>query len=60
MAKGADKGAPKGTPAQPQAASAPAPKTTGSAAPAPKQAAGQPKDPVGDICLLSDIAKSTR
>jgi len=61
MAKGADKGAPKGAPAQPQAAApAPAPKTIGSAAPAPKQAAGQPKDPVGDICLLSDIAKSTR
>ena len=54
MAKGAVKGA------QPQAAAAAhAPKTTGSTAPAPKQAAaGQPKDPVGDICLLGDIAKS--
>jgi len=59
------KGAAKGAPAQPQAAApAPAPKTTGSTAPAPKQAAGQPKDqskdPVGDICLIGDIAKSTR
>jgi hypothetical protein len=39
----------------------PAPKTAGSEAPAPKppgqkQAAGQPADPVGDICLLPDIA----
>ena len=56
MAKGAAKGV-----AQPQAASpAPAPKTTGSTAPAPKQAAVQPKDSVGDICLLPDIAKSAR
>ncbi len=55
------KGAAKGAPGQPQAAApAPAQKTTGSTVPAPKQAAGQPKDPVGDICLLSDIAKSTR
>jgi len=56
MAKGAAKGV-----AQPQAASpAPAPKTTGSTAPAPKQAAVQPKDSVGDICLIPDIAKSAR
>jgi uncharacterized protein (DUF2147 family) len=55
MAKGAAKGA------QPQAAApAPAPKTTGSTAPAPKQAAVQPKDPVGDICLIGDIARSAR
>jgi uncharacterized protein (DUF2147 family) len=50
------------TPVQPQAAApAPAaPKTTGSAAPAQKQAAGQPKDAVGDICLLADVGRSTR
>jgi uncharacterized protein (DUF2147 family) len=54
------KGTAKGAPAQ-AAAPAPAPRTTGSTAPAPKQAAaGQPKDPVGDICLLSDIAKSAQ
>jgi uncharacterized protein (DUF2147 family) len=57
MAKGAAKGAQAQT-AAPNPA--PAPKTTGSAAPAPKQAAVQPKDPVGDICLISDIAKSAR
>jgi uncharacterized protein (DUF2147 family) len=52
------KGAAKGAPAQSQAAvPAPAPKTTGSAAPAQKQAAGTPKDSVGDICLLSDVAR---
>jgi len=52
------KGTAKGAPAQPQAAApAPAPKTTGSAAPAPKQAAAQPKDAVGDICLLADVAR---
>jgi uncharacterized protein (DUF2147 family) len=55
------KGTAKGAPAQPQAAApAPAPKTTGSAAPAPKQAAvqpNQPKDAVGDICLLADVAR---
>ena len=50
------KGAAKGAPAQPQAA-APAPKTTGPAASGQKQAATQPKDAVGDICLLSDIAR---
>ena len=38
----------------------PAPKTTGSAAPAQKQAAGQPKDAVGDICLLTEVARSSR
>ncbi len=55
MAKGTAKGV-----AQPQAA-APAPKTIGSTAPAPKQAAAaQPKDSVGDICLIPDIAKSAR
>ena len=54
------KGAAKGAPAQPQAAApapAPAPKTTGLAAPSQKQAAAQPKDAVGDICLLGDIAR---
>jgi uncharacterized protein (DUF2147 family) len=50
------KGAAKGAPAQPQAA-APAPKTTGPAASGQKQAATQPKDAVGDICLLGDIAR---
>ena len=58
MAKGTAKGAPT---APPQAAApAPAPKTTGSAAPAQKQAAvqpNQPKDAVGDICLLADVAR---
>jgi uncharacterized protein (DUF2147 family) len=53
------KGAPKTTGALPR--TAPAAKTTGSAGPAAKtsaqkQAAGQPADPVGDICLLPDIA----
>ena len=52
-------------PGTPQAtAPAPAAKTTGSAAPAQKQAAGQPKDQskdaVGDICLLADVGRSTR
>ena len=52
------KGAAKGAPAQPQAAApAPAPKTTGPAASGQKQAATQPKDAVGDICLLGDIAR---
>lgn len=58
------KGAPKGTGAPPKMAAQPtaptAPKTTGSASPAPKagqkQAAGQPGD-IGDICLLPDIAR---
>jgi uncharacterized protein (DUF2147 family) len=52
------KGAAKGAPAQSQAAApAAAPKTTGSAAAAQKQAAGTPKDSVGDICLLGDVAR---
>jgi uncharacterized protein (DUF2147 family) len=66
MAKGAPKttGAlvPK-TAAAPAATAAPAPRTTGSVNPAPK-ASGQklattarPADPVGDICLLPDIAR---
>jgi uncharacterized protein (DUF2147 family) len=65
MAKGAPKG-PAGAPPK-TAAPAPAPaapKTTGAvnpapapkAAPAQKQAAGQPAD-IGDICLLPDIAR---
>jgi uncharacterized protein (DUF2147 family) len=52
-----------GAPAQ-AGAPAPAPKTTASAAPAQKQAAGQPKDQskdaVGDICLLNEVARSSR
>jgi hypothetical protein len=49
------KGPPKPAPGAP-------PKTTGSASPAPKasgqkQAAGQPADTVGDICLLGDVAR---
>jgi uncharacterized protein (DUF2147 family) len=59
------KGAPKATGALPKttaATGAPtaAPKTTGStnpAAKAQKQAAAPPADPVGDICLLPDIAR---
>jgi uncharacterized protein (DUF2147 family) len=45
------------------AAAAPAPRTTGSAAPASKMpgqklaTSAQPADPVGDICLLPDIAR---
>jgi len=56
------KGAAKGATGQPPAAAAaPAPKTTGSAAaPAQKQAAGQPNDPVGDICLLPDVVRPIR
>jgi uncharacterized protein (DUF2147 family) len=57
MAKSAASGSPAQTAAP---APAPAPKTTGSAAPAQKQAAVQPKDPVGDICLLPDVARATR
>jgi uncharacterized protein (DUF2147 family) len=55
MAKGAPKIAPT--------AGAAAPKTTGAVNPAPKAhsqkmaAAGQPADPVGDICLIPDIAR---
>src|SRR6476660_2409933 len=49
------KGPPKPAPGAP-------PKTTGSASPAPKasgqkQAAGQPADTVGDVCLLGDVAR---
>jgi len=49
------KGPPKPAPGAP-------PKTTGSASPAPKasgqkQAARQPADTVGDICLLGDVAR---
>jgi uncharacterized protein (DUF2147 family) len=67
MAKGA---APKTTGALPKTAAPAAPTTTATApkapgavnpaapkAPAQKQAAGQPADPVGDICLLPDIAR---
>ena len=50
------KGAAKPAPAQPQAA-APASPPKASGSPAQKQAAGQPKDSVGDICLLGDIAR---
>jgi uncharacterized protein (DUF2147 family) len=51
------KGAPKTAGAAPKPA--PAPKTTGSANPAAKGqklTTAQPADPVGDICLLPDIA----
>jgi hypothetical protein len=59
------KGAPKTAGAPPKAAapttSAALPKTTGSVSPAPKPSgqatAAQPADPVGDICLLPDIAR---
>ena len=61
------KGAPKATGALPKTTAAPAPapaapKTTGAVNPAPKppgqkQAAGQPADQIGDICLLPDIAR---
>jgi uncharacterized protein (DUF2147 family) len=53
------KGAAKSASAQPQA-TAPAPKTTGSAAPAQRQAAAAPKDGVGDICQLPDVTHATR
>ena len=65
MAKGAPKGAPGAAPKTAAPAAPPAaPKTTGVANPAPapkaapaqKQAAGQPGD-IGDICLLPDIAR---
>src|SRR6266404_5794281 len=56
------KGAPKPAPGAPQPAPGAPPKTTGSANAAPKasgqkQAAGQTADPVGDICLLPDVAR---
>ncbi len=38
-------------------AAAPAPKMSGSAAAAQKMANAHPNDPVGDICLLPDIAR---
>ncbi len=60
MAKGTAKGSVNAQ--APAPAPSPAPKTigstaTGSTAPSPKQAATQPKDAVGDICLLSDVAR---
>ena len=65
MAKGAPKGPAGALPKTAAPAPATPPKTTGSvnraapkAAPGQKQAAGQPAtDPVGDICLLPDIAR---
>lgn len=56
------KGAPKAAGAPPKTAAPAAPKTTGAVNPAPKapgqkQAAAQTADPVGDICLLPDIAR---
>jgi uncharacterized protein (DUF2147 family) len=66
MAKGLTRGAPKTTAALPKttgaATTTAAPKTTASINPAPKTpgqklaANAQPADPVGDICLLPDIA----
>ncbi|WP_213771277.1 DUF2147 domain-containing protein [Bradyrhizobium sp. dw_78] len=53
MAKGTTKGSPK-------AAAAAPPKTTGAANPAADQktaTAARPNDPVGDICLIPDIAR---
>jgi len=67
MAKGAPKNPASPAPRAAVAASAPAaaPKTTGTVNPAPaqkpaadqKQAAALPADPVGDICLLPEIAR---
>jgi uncharacterized protein (DUF2147 family) len=60
MAKGMTNGAPKTTGALPRTSG---PATTASVKPAPKApgqklaANGQPADPVGDICLLPDIAR---
>jgi uncharacterized protein (DUF2147 family) len=66
MAKGAPRNPASPAPKAAVAATAPAaaPKTTGAVSPAPakkpaaglKQAAGQSVDPVGDICLLPEIA----
>src|ERR1700733_3501088 len=62
-ANGMAKGAPKTLPRTTGAATAPGPKTTGSAAAASKTTgqklatSAQPADPVGDICLLPDIAR---
>ncbi len=56
------KGAPKTTGALPKTAATAAPKTTGSVSAAPKTSGQklatsvQPADPVGDICLLPEIA----
>jgi uncharacterized protein (DUF2147 family) len=55
MAKGAAKGAAKSTP---KTATATPPKTTGSVVPGTKGRV-QAADPVGDICLLPDIAGFT-
>jgi uncharacterized protein (DUF2147 family) len=66
MAKGAPKSQASAAPKAAVTAAAPAaaPKATGTVNPAPaqkpagqKQAAAQPADPVGDICLLPDIAR---
>jgi len=67
MAKGMTTGAPKTTGSLPKASgpamTATAPKAVASVKPAPKMpgqklaANGQPADPVGDICLLPDIAR---
>ncbi|MBA2402692.1 MAG: DUF2147 domain-containing protein [Bradyrhizobium sp.] len=57
---GASATAPGLTPAPGSPAAAGAPKTTGAVNPAPKAVAGQKQaaaDPVGDICLLPDIAR---
>jgi uncharacterized protein (DUF2147 family) len=57
---GASATAPGLTPAPGSSAPAGAPKTTGAVNPAPKAVAGQKQaaaDPVGDICLLPDIAR---
>jgi uncharacterized protein (DUF2147 family) len=57
---GASATAPGLTPAPGSPAPAGAPKTTGAVNPAPKAVAGQKQaaaDPVGDICLLPDIAR---
>jgi uncharacterized protein (DUF2147 family) len=59
------KGAPKNSGAKTAATNSAAPKTTGSVNPAPKTpgqklaTSAQPTDPVGDICLLPDIARFT-
>jgi uncharacterized protein (DUF2147 family) len=59
------KGAPKNSGTKTAATNSAAPKTTGSASPAPKTqgqrlaTSAQPADPVGDICLLPDIARFT-
>jgi len=59
MAKGATKGAPKTSAAPPpKTTAATPPKTTGSVAPGAKGRA-QTADPVGDICLLPDVAGFT-